>query len=296
MTRAPQIVDRALLKARRTRAAKQPLSGQDFLLCRAAEDFAGRLSFIKRSFETALELGSHHGVVGRRLSGVAGIKTIVALDSVEAMLARCGGPRIQGDEEALPRFESRFDLVISAHALHLVNDLPGTLVQARMALRPDGLLLASFPGGRTLAELRAAWLEAESERLGGASPRVVPFADVRDCGALLQRAGFALPVADSETITVTYASPIELMAELKAMGQSNPLTERSRRPVMRGLLARVSDIYLARFGLPGGRVPATFEILTLTGWAPHESQQKPLEPGSAKARLADALGVKEEKL
>ena len=185
---------------------------------------------------------------------------------------------------------------MSALALQLVNDLPGALVQIRRALKPDGLLLAALLGGDTLKELRQAWLVAEAEVMGGVSPRVAPFADVRDLGALLQRAGFALPVVDSETVTVTYPSPLALMREIKAMGASNMLTSRRRVPVTRRLLARASEAYLERFALPGGRVPATFEILTLTAWAPDESQPKPLRPGSARTRLADALGVPERKL
>jgi NADH dehydrogenase [ubiquinone] 1 alpha subcomplex assembly factor 5 len=169
-------------------------------------------------------------------------------------------------------------------------------VQMRRALRPDGLLLAALLGGATLHELRDAWLTAEAEISGGASPRVAPFADVRDLGGLLQRAGFALPVVDSETVTVTYADPLSLMREIKAMGASNMLASRRRQPVTRGLVLRAAEIYTDRFGAADGRVPATFEIITLTAWAPDESQPKPLQPGSAQTRLADALGVKEGKL
>jgi NADH dehydrogenase [ubiquinone] 1 alpha subcomplex assembly factor 5 len=169
-------------------------------------------------------------------------------------------------------------------------------VQVRRALKPDGLLLASLLGGETLKELRQAWLAAEAELTGGASPRVAPFADVRDLGALAQRAGFALPVVDSETVTATYASPLVLMQELKAMGASNMLVARRRRPVTRGLLLRAAAIYAERFAAADGRVPATFEILTLTAWAPDPSQPKPLRPGSAQTRLADALGTRERKL
>jgi NADH dehydrogenase [ubiquinone] 1 alpha subcomplex assembly factor 5 len=183
---------------------------------------------------------------------------------------------------------------VSGLRLQLVNDLPGALVQIRRALKPDGLLLAALLGGNTLVELRTALLAAEEELEGGVSPRVAPFADVRDLGALLQRAGFALPVVDSDTVTVTYADPLALMRELKAMGAGNALVARKRLPLRRATLMRAVAIYRDRFGLPGGRVPATFEIVTLTGWAPHESQQKPLQPGSARTRLADALGTREQ--
>jgi SAM-dependent methyltransferase len=198
--------------------------------------------------------------------------------------------------DALPLAPASLDLVVSGLSLHLIDDLPGALIQIRQALRPDGLLLAALLGGRTLAELREAWLLAEDEMAGGASPRVAPFADVRDLGGLLQRAGFALPVVDSDTVPVTYANPLALMQDLKGMGASNMLSDRRRVPVARGLVMRAAEIYVERNGLADGRVPATFEILTLTAWAPHESQPQPLKPGSAKSRLADALGVPERKV
>lgn len=295
MTAPPRLFDRALMRRRRNRAAADA-AGNEFLLVRAADDICERLAIVRRTFATALDLGAHHGLLGRRLKTIPGIETVVSLESAGRLLAECGEPKVQGDEEALPFDAGTMDLVVSAHALHMVNDLPGVLAQIRRILRPDGLLLATFPGGMTLTELRQSWLAAESELTGGASPRVAPFADVRDCGALLQRAGFALPVADSETVTVTFASPLAVMTGIKAMGASNMLAERSRRPVTRGLLMRATEIYAERFALPNGRVPATFEILTLTGWCPHESQQKPLAPGSAAMRLADALGTTEKKI
>ncbi len=198
------------------------------------------------------------------------------------------------DEELLPFRDGAVDLIVSGMVLHLVNDVPGTLVQIRRALKPDGLLLAAVLGGRTLFELREAFLLAEAEVEGGAGPKVAPFADTREYGGLLQRAGFALPVTDSDTVTVTYASPLALMREIKAMGASNMLVGRRRQPLRRATLARACAIYSERFGQPNGRVTATFEIITLTGWVPHESQQKPLRPGSAKLRLADALGAVEK--
>ena len=200
------------------------------------------------------------------------------------------------DDEHLPFGEASLDLAVSGLSLQLVNDVPGALVQLRRALKPDGLLLAALLGGETLKELREAWLIAEEEISGGASPRVAPFGDVRELGALLQRAGFALPVADSDVVRVTYASPLALMHELRAMAASNMLVERRRVPVTRRLLMRAAEVYAERFALPDGRIPATFEIITLTAWVPHESQQKPLAPGSAKLRLADALGVRERPL
>ena len=193
----------------------------------------------------------------------------------------------------LPFADATLDLVVSGLSLQFVNDLPGALLQIRRALKPDGLFLAAMLGGTTFTELRQAFLAAEAEIEGGASPHVAPFTDLRDAGALLQRAGFALPVADGDTVRVTYATPFDLMRELRAMGATNALTARRRTPLRRATLMRMAQIYNERFGLPNGRVPATFEILTLTAWTPHESQPKPLRPGSAQMRLAEALGTRE---
>lgn len=289
------IFDTDLLAFRRNRAAKDA-GAHDFLLRRVADDIAERLAIVQRDFARAVDLGSHHGVLGRRLAGSPNIGHLVSLDPAAGLLAQAPEPRVLGALDALPFAPASLDLVVSGLALHLVDDLPGALIQIRNALKPDGLLLAALLGGRTLHELREAWLAAEDEVLGGASPRVAPFADVRDLGGLLQRAGFALPVVDSDTVSVTYSDPIALMRDLKGMGASNMLAERRRVPVTRGLLLRAAEIYVERFGLEGGRVPAMFEILTLTAWAPHESQPKPLKPGSAKTRLADVLGVPERKV
>jgi NADH dehydrogenase [ubiquinone] 1 alpha subcomplex assembly factor 5 len=289
------IFDRDMLLRHRERHAGEA-ARCDFLLARVGDDFAERLSLIKRRFPLAANIGAHHGLLSRRLAGVGGIERIVSVERSLRLLRQCPGWRVVADEEALPFADASLDLVVSGLSLHLVNDLPGTLVQIRRALRPDGLLLAALLGGTTLTELRQSWLAAEAEISGGASPRVAPFADVRDLGSLLQRAGFALPVVDSEIVTVTYASPLALMQELRAMGASNMLVARRRTPVTQGLLTRAAEIYAERFGIAGGRVAATFEILTLTAWAPDESQPKPLQPGSAKARLADALGATERKL
>jgi SAM-dependent methyltransferase len=295
-TRDPtHIFDRALLASRRDRIA-DGAQAHDFLLERVADDIAERLALVRRTFPLAANIGAHHGLVAQRIRGVAGVSRIVNVDLAPRLLDRCEGPRVVADEEALPFAAASLDLVVSGLSLHLVNDLPGALVQIRRALKPDGLLLAALLGGETLRELRQAWLAAEAEMAGGASPRVAPFADVRDLGTLLQRAGFALPVVDSEIVTATYASPLALMREVKAMGTSNMLAARHRRPVTRGLLLRAAEIYAEHFAAPDGRVPATFEILTLTAWAPDESQPKPLQPGSAQVRLADALGTAERKL
>lgn len=289
------IFDSRLLTARRNRAAERAAS-HDFLLRRVAEDLAERLSIVRRNFAVAADIGSHHGALGRRIASLPNVGELISLDPAERLLAQAAAPRVSGQLDALPFAEASLDLAVSALSLHFVDDLPGALLQIRRALKPDGLLLAALLGGRTLFELREAWLAAEDELTGGASPRVAPFADVRDLGGLLQRAGFALPVVDSDTVDVTYADPLAMMRDIKGMGASNMLADRRRVPVTRGLLMRAAEIYADRFARPDGRVPATFEILTLTAWAPHESQPQPLKPGSAKTRLADVLGVPERKL
>ncbi len=198
------------------------------------------------------------------------------------------------DEDLLPFKAASLNLIVSGLALHRVNDLPGALIQIRQALAPDGLFMAALLGAGALFELREALIEAEAETEGGASPRVAPFGDVRAYGALLQRAGFALPVADAERLTLLYPSPREVMREIRALGGGNVLLARSRRPLARDTLKRAEDIYRARHSTPDGQVKATFEIVYISGWAPDQSQQKPLKPGSAARRLADALGTTEQ--
>jgi SAM-dependent methyltransferase len=209
------------------------------------------------------------------------------------MLAGRDGPRVAADEERLPFGDATIDLAVSTLALHWTNDLVGALIQIRRALRPDGLFVGALFGGATLTELRQALLTAEAELSDGAAMRVSPFADAIDAAGLLQRAGFALPVADVDRVKVRYAHPIALLKDLRAMGETSVLIDRSRKPLSRRVLLRAMELYQERFAEPDGRVPATFEIVTVTGWAPHDSQQKPLRPGSAKMRLADALGTVE---
>jgi len=284
----PLIFDRRLLRAYRVRAAaRDPAT---FLVERAANDLAGRLSAVLRKFDLAVDLGTPTDAVRRALADRVG--AIVAVDPIASQLAGIRLP-VAADEEALPFRDASLDLVVSALALQYVNDLPGTLIQIRRALRPDGLFLAAMIGGDSLAELREAFAQAEAEVEGGVSPRVAPFADLRDLGALLQRAGFALPVTDVDRLTVRYASPLALMHDLRHMGAGNALSERRRTPLRRSTLRRVLEIYAERYSDPDGRIRATFEIVWLSGWAPHESQQKPLVPGSAKVRLADALRTQE---
>lgn len=288
MSAPPEIFDRKVLVQRLGRVARAA-GDHDFLLRRTATDLAERLAIVQRSFKTAVNLGAYHGIVSEAIAALPNIGPVINATSPEALLARLSGGKLGVDEEKLPFAPQSLDLIVSGLALHLVNDLPGVLVQAQRALKPDGLLLASLLGGATLHELRVSWIVAEEQISGGASPRVAPFADVRQLGGLLQRAGFALPVADSDTVCVTYADPLALMREIKAMGMSNMLAARRRVPVTRRLLTRAAEVYADRFGLPDGRIQATFEIITLTGWVPHESQPQALKPGSAKTSLADAL-------
>ena len=292
-TMTENLFDRELLMRRRARAAAAAAS-HDFLLQRAGDDIAARLGAVVREFPLAINLGASHGAIAPAVMQTGRVGHLVNTESCPALLAQCASPRIACDDEFLPFRAGSLDLVISALSLHLVNDLPGALIQIRHALKPDGLLLAAVLGGRTLSELREVLTMAESEMEGGASPRVIPFADVRDCGALLQRAGFALPVADADQITVTYRTAFDLMHDLRAMGATNMLTARSRKPLKRATLFRAAELYAERFPAPGGRVAATFEIIHLTGWAPDENQPRPLAPGSAKLRLADALDAKEQ--
>lgn len=285
-----ELFDRALLRRRRERF--QPRLGEaDFLLRRAAEDIAERLDLVLRDFPLALDLGAGQAQLAALLAGRANIGRVIAADLSTDLLAGVSGvAKLALDEEALPFREGSLNLVTALLSLHFVNDLPGALVQIRRALAPDGLLLAALPGGRSLIELRTAFMLAEEEVSGGISPRVAPMADVREYGALLQRAGFALPVVDTDVVTVSYEHPLRLMHELRVMGGGNVLAARLRRPTSRRLLQRVCEIYEQRFGA-GGLIPATFEIIHLSGWAPHDSQQQPLAPGSAQGSLAAALAV-----
>jgi SAM-dependent methyltransferase len=263
-----------------------------FLLDRAAVELGERLSAVLRRFDVAADLCTPTDAVSRILAANKNIGTIVAAsanlqDADQSLL------RVAADEEALPFADGVLDLAASVLTLQFVNDLPGTLIQVRRALKPDGLFLAALVGGESLTELRSAFAAAESEIEGGVSPHVAPFADVREIGNLLQRAGFALPVVDIDRLVVRYDSAFALMHDLRAMGATNALRERRRKPLRRRTLVRMAEIYAGRYADADGRVRATFEIIWLSAWAPHESQQKPLKPGSAAQRLADALGTTE---
>jgi SAM-dependent methyltransferase len=293
MPETPLIFDRALIRRRRRRA--DALGAATFLLDRAAADLGERLAAVLRRFEVAVDLGTPGTALREVLARLGSVGTIVSMLAADALpeAASVDQMVVVADEEALPFRDGSVDLVVSALALQFVNDLPGTLIQIRRALKPDGLFVAALAGGETLTELRQAFAAAESEIEGGASPRVAPFVDVRELGALLQRAGFALPVTDVDRVGVRYDSVFALMHDLRRMAAANALVERRRTPLRRATLMRMAEIYAERFADPDGRLHATFEIVWLSGWAPHPSQQQPLQPGSAKARLADALGTRE---
>lgn len=265
----------------------------EFLFIESAERLTDRLTDVNRRFPHALDLGSRTGLLGKYLRGRGSIEWLVATDPAPSFAAGAPSPRLVAEPEALPFAPRSFDLVLSNLALHWTNDLPGTLLQLRHVLKPDGLLLASLLCGQTLHELRQAWLEAESEIEGGVSPRVSLLADPRDLAGLLQRAGFALPVVDSDMIEATYTDALALMRDLRLMGESNAAALRRRNFTRRATLFKAASIYQSRFARTDGRIPASFEIATLTAWAPHESQPKPLRPGSAETRLADALQTRE---
>ena len=286
------VFDQPLVEARRLRALKAGDEKAQFLLDIVAEDLAERLAVVERRFETAVELHGYTGVTARALMATGKIGTLTRVETDTAFGG--SGELTVAPLETVPVPPASTNLVVSPLSLHLTNDTPGVFIQVRRALAPDGLFLAAIPGNGTLQELREVLLAAESEITGGASPRVIPFADVRDIGALLQRAGFALPVTDTESYTVRYASLFALMKDLRAMGMTNTLVARSRKPLSRAVFLRAAELYAERFADPDGRIRATFSVIYLSGWAPHESQQKPLAPGSAKMRLADALKVEEK--
>lgn len=289
------IFDKAQIAANRRRALANNDPKAGFLLDIAAEELADRLAVVERSFEHAVEL---HGTTGAAAHAAIATGKVGSLTRVESDIryVAAGESFLEAPLEDVPLAPQSANLVIAPLNLHLTNDTPGVFIQIRRALKPDGLFLAAIPGAGTLQELREVLLATEIEMTGGASPRVIPFADVRDVGGLLQRAGFALPVIDAENYTVRYDSLFPLMRDLKAMGMTNPLSARSHKPLTRAFFLRAAEIYAERFSDPDGRIRATFSIIYVSGWAPHESQQKPLKPGSAKARLADALKVEEQKL
>lgn len=283
------IFDRASLRKRRNRAANMD-GDYDFLHRWAMKEMAARLSMVRRAHPIALQIGTRAALPDAK---AAGIETLVPFDMAERNLqGHTGG--IHGDEEFLPFANGTLDLVMSLLTLQGVNDLPGALVQIRRALKPDGLFMAAMFGGETLWQLRDALARAELDITGGAMPRVFPFADKQQMGALMQRAGFSLPVVDSDLLTVTYDNIFRLMQDLRGIGDTASMESRARGLSSRALFTRAGEIYRDLYTGADGKIDATFEIIFLSGWAPHEAQQKPLRPGSADHRLADALRTQEK--
>ncbi len=288
-----QIFDRTLVRTRRQRASAE-LGDYDFLHAHIAEELSYRLMTVAREFPRGLEIGARSGQFAST-EALGRIGHFTGMDLAPPRTKTAHHSFCVGDEERLPLKNKTLNLAIAGMALHAVNDLPGAMVQIRRALKPDGLFLGSLFGGGTLNELRTALTEAEAEVTGGASPHVSPFVDVREAGSLLQRAGFALPVADTDTITVRYDTALHLMADLRGMGEANALVQRGRKPMRRATLTRALEMYGTRFADPDGRVRASFEIVYLSGWAPDSSQQQPLRPGTAKTSLAEAFRAAEQK-
>ncbi|WP_373236582.1 SAM-dependent methyltransferase [Cohaesibacter celericrescens] len=291
MTSIPRLFDTKLLAYRRARAYATFGNEGEFLLADAAHDMLDRLDIVLRSFPKCAELGGHNGLLARALKSRKGTDSILRMEQHPSFLSN-SATGVLFDPECLPLKAQCLNLLVSPLFLQWVNDLPGTLIQIRQSLAPDGLFLATLLGRETLRELREVFLQADSELSGGVSPRVAPLPDIRDMGPLLQRAGFALPVADHDILTVRYASLFDLMKDLRRMGATNILMDRSRTFLRRDTLMRAAELYQEKFSDPDGRIYATFQILSLSGWAPHESQQKPLKPGSAKQSLTAILGDK----
>jgi len=289
-----EITDKRLLRRRLARAHGGGQRRAAFLIEHVTADIVERLSAIERRFEVAVAHSGQTRALADRLFASGKVGRVVRLEPIAAAFAG-DADALVADEEALPFAQSSLDLFVSTLALQWTNDLPGALIQIRSALKPDGLFLGAMTGGQTLAELREALATAESEIRGGASPRVVPAADVRDLGGLLQRAGFALPVVDRDTLTVRYSTAFDLFRDLRAMGAANASPARERRPTRKSVFLRAAEIYAGRFSDPDGRVRATFEIVSLSGWAPHESQQKPAARGSGRVSLAEVLKPKKDR-
>lgn len=283
------IFDRAVIKARRRRFGP---TAPSFLIDFALTELGDRLAAITREFDTIVALNAMPGIA--KLLHAPGDKpSVIIMDSAPELVAGERQMGVVADEEILPFASQSVPCILSALSLQLVNDLPGTLIQIRRALEADGLFLGALLGGSTLHEVRQVFLQAEAELTSGASLRVAPFPDVRELGALLQRAGFALPVVDSDKLTVRYSDFLTMLRELRLLGWANPMLQRSRYFLRRDVLMRAAELYHQQFSDDDGRIRATFEVVWMTGWAPHESQPKPLRPGSATTRLADALGTQE---
>lgn len=289
MSVPPAPFDRRALRLRRDRAAAG-FDAYDFLFRESAERLVERLEDMTRAFPVAVDLGAKTGLLRPLLAGRFGISYLLEIEPSARMAARCAGPVVRAEEELPPLRDGSVDLILSNLALHWANDLPGALIQARRALRPDGLLLGCLLGGSTLAELRACLLEAEVAVCGGAEPRVSPTAELGDVAGLMRRAGFALPVVDADRIPVSYPDAFALMRDLRGMGETNVLAGRRRGSSRRALFAHAAALMQQRFAGADGRISVTFELLNLHGWAPCASQPQPLAPGSGQVSLAAVVG------
>ena len=288
-----EIFDRRQVRLQRDRAAES-FTNHDVLFREVAKRLADRLLDVECNFPLALDLGCHGGGLADQLPKKSGIETLVQCDLSPAMARQAGANALVADEEMLPFADQKFDLVASNLSLHWVNDLPGTLIQIRRGLKGDGLFVAALLGSGTLMELRECLTDAEIETHGGAGPRLSPLPALGDAAALLQRAGFAMPVADGDTLTFTYTDAFQLLADLRGMGEANAVVSRRKSFTARTVLMRAAALYLERFARPDGTIPATFQVIYLHGWAPHASQRRALAPGSATTRLASALETEEQ--
>ncbi|RKR00504.1 methyltransferase domain-containing protein [Maricaulis maris] len=293
----PALFDRNLLRRRRDRSART-MTEYNFLAQRSFDDMVDRVASVTRDFDRAAILGGGPGLLAADTAAVlrTKVKWLCRADLSPRITTRLDAPALALDEEYLPFAPESLDLVLAPWGLHWTNDLPGALVQINHALKPDGFFACALPGGATLTELRQSLMAAEGELTGGVSARVSPLAGTFDMAALLQRAGFAMPVADIDRVTVRYDHIFALMADLRGMGETSVLADRPRNPASRALFARAGQIYADRFADPDGRIRASFEIVHAAGWAPHPDQPKPKRPGSATHRLADALGTRERSL
>jgi SAM-dependent methyltransferase len=289
----PVIFDRRQVRRNRERAAAR-IADHGFLFDWAMRNLIERLAVVRRKFPQALQIGARSAPdLTNALAEAVDAENVTVMDA-PALLARYrGSRRVAADEEALPFAQHTFDLVVSPLSLQTVNDLPGVLIQIRRCLKPDGLFLGALPGGRTLFELRESLMEAELAIKGGVSPRVIPFADKQQMGGLMQRAHYSMPVVDSDIVTATYKDIASLAKDLRGMGEGNTVAAHGRTFTGRRFWGEAENIYKKKFAEADGRLPATFEIIFLSGWSPHESQQKPLRPGGAQHSLAEALGTTE---
>ena len=290
---AIEVFDCETLVRNKQRAAKN-IENHNFLFNWALDNTHDRLEIIKRDFpQTALIGARHSKTVAERIKIGKNIRNLTILDTSPSLLDQQTETKITITEEFLPLPPQSLDMIISNLELHSINDVPGMLIQIKQALKPDGLFIATLFGGDTLTELRQCIAQAEVSIYGGISPHIFPFADKQQMGSVMQRAGFALPVIDSDIITVTYNDIFKLMTDIRGMGEGNAVKARDKKPLSRAVLMEAARLYQERFSDPDGRIRATFEIIFLLGWAPHDSQQKPLRPGSAKTELATALGTTE---